>query len=58
MITMMEMVMKAGTALLMSFQSILVMLTIMRAPVRISAGPVQYTGMLAAQQRDPPLNPL
>ena len=43
--------MNAGTALLTSFQSILVMLTIISAPVRISAGPVQYTGMLAAHTR-------
>jgi hypothetical protein len=48
-LTMMEIVMKAGTALLVSFQSILVMLIIMSAPVRIRAGPVQYTGMLAAR---------
>lgn len=38
---MIEMVRKAGTALLMSFQSILTTFIIMRAPVRIRAGPVQ-----------------
>ena len=45
----MEMVRKAGTALLMSFQSMCAALIIMSEPVRISAGPVQYTGMEAAQ---------
>jgi hypothetical protein len=43
-----EIVKKAGMALFTSFQSIFVTLIIMRAPVRMSAGPVQYTGMLAA----------
>ena len=46
---MMLMVRKAGMALLMLFQSIWAALIIMREPVRISAGPVQYTGMDAAQ---------
>ena len=45
---MMLMVRKAGMALLMLFQSIWAALIIMREPVRISAGPVQYTGMEAA----------
>ena len=43
-----EMVRKAGTALLMLFHSMCTTLIIIRLPVRISAGPVQYTGMLAA----------
>ena len=46
-----EMVRKAGMALLRSFQSIFVTLIIISAPVKIRAGPVQYTGMLAAQHR-------
>ena len=41
------MVMKAGMALFMSCQSMRAALTIMSAPVRIKAGPVQYVGMLA-----------
>ena len=45
---MMLMVRKAGMALLMLFQSIWAALIIIRDPVRISAGPVQYTGMEAA----------
>ena len=44
-----EMVRKAGTALLRSFHSMRTTLIIMRLPVRMSAGPVQYTGMLAAR---------
>ena len=46
---MMLMVRKAGMALLMLFQSIWAAFIIMRDPVRISAGPVQYTGMDAAR---------
>ena len=46
----MLMVRKAGMALLMLFQSIWAALIIMREPVRISAGPVQYTGMEAVQR--------
>ena len=45
-----EMVRKAGTALLMLFHSMWTTLIIIRLPVKMSAGPVQYTGMLAAQQ--------
>ena len=49
---MMLMVRKAGMALVMLFQSIWAALIIIRDPVRISAGPVQYTGMEAAWQRN------
>jgi len=47
------MVRKAGMALLMLFQSIWAALIIMRDPVKISAGPVQYTGMDAAKALKP-----
>ena len=50
-----EMVRKAGTALLMSFHSMRTTLIIIRLPVKISAGPVQYTGMLAARMQERPL---
>ena len=48
---MMLMVRKAGMALVMLFQSIWAALIIIKDPVRISAGPVQYTGMEAAWQQ-------
>ena len=47
---MMLMVRKAGMALVMLFQSIWAALIIISDPVRISAGPVQYTGMEAVWQ--------
>lgn len=49
---MMLMVRKAGMALVMLFQSIWAALIIIKDPVRISAGPVQYTGMEAAGQQN------
>ena len=49
---MMLMVRKAGMALVMLFQSIWAALIIIKDPVRISAGPVQYTGMEAAWQQN------
>ena len=51
---MMLMVRKAGMAFVMLFQSIWAALIIIKDPVSISAGPVQYTGMEAAGQQEWP----